>query len=152
VPSVLILFYFSFRILSFSLSSESLSAYCSPPSCSVRAVNIIFSFVDLNYCPRTTIYLNSEISVATLVVSKLSYESSASTTQSSLGSRLEEVQGVDADVDADDKVVSAPGSSESAQGDPGSAEGVRVGLEEFREDSSRSSESTQDDAEGVCGP
>ena len=50
------------------------------------------------------------MSVSTLDVSNLSYESSASTTQSSLGSSLEEEQGVDADVDADDKGVSAPGS------------------------------------------
>ena len=82
-------------------------------------------------------------------------ESSASTTQSSLGSSLEEEQGVGPNVDADDKGVSAPGSSyslESAQGDAGDAEGVRGGLEEFRDDSSCSSESAQDDAEGVCGP
>ena len=117
----------------------------------IAPLKLFFSFVDLNY-PRTTIYLNSEISVATLVVSKLSYESSASTTRSSLGSSLEEEHG--ADVDADDKGVSAQGSSESAQGDPGNAEGARGGLEEFRDEilSSRSSESAQDDAEGVCGP
>ena len=114
----------------------------------IAPLKLFFSFVDLNY-PRTTIYLNSEISVATLVVSKLSYESSASTTRSSLGSSLEEEHG--ADVDADDKFS---GSSESAQGDPGDAEGARGGLEDFRDEilSSRSSESAQDDAEGVCGP
>ena len=115
----------------------------APRICYARTLS--FLFLELNY-PRTTIYLNSEISVSTLDVSNLSHESSASTTQSSRGSSLEEEQGVDADVDADDKGVSAPGSSsryslESAQGDAGDAEGVRGGLEEFGDDSSCSSES-----------